>query len=151
MKHTLAVAGLLALAAVSVPLATAQSQHGTSRGSGTRLEYLTGYLTLTDAQVAQAKTIFEAESAANETARGQQQSAQTALSDAVKASKSDAEIDRLAAASGAVSASIAAIHAKTTIKFVALLTPAQKEKYFTLADRQSGGGMRGMGRRPRTN
>ena len=143
-RATFAVAGVLALAAASVPLTMAQPQRGRGpSGGGSRLEFLTGLLTLTDAQVAQAKTIFDAETAASETARGQMQSAQTALNEAVKASKSDAEIDRLAAAVGVISGNLAAIRAKTSIEFVALLTPAQKEKFFTIEDRQ--GGMRPFG------
>ena len=145
-RSTFALAGILALAAASVPMIMAQP--GTGNRGGSRLEYLTGYLALSDAQAAQAKTIFDAESGGIATARGQMESAQTALTDAVKASKSDAELDRLAAAAGVVSGNISAIHAKATVKFVAILTTAQKDKFFTMQDRQ-GGGMRRTGRGPR--
>ncbi len=145
-RGTFALAGILALAAASVPIVLAQPGSG-NRG-GDRLEYLTGYLVLTDGQVTQAKTIFDAESTATTTARGQLESAHTALTDAIKASKSDAELDRLAATAGVISGNISAIHAKTTVKFAAILTSAQRDKFFALQDRQ-GGGMRPTGRGPR--
>jgi len=71
-------------------------------GPGNRLEYLTGYLSLTETQQAQAKTLFDAAAAANETARGQMTAAQDALTAAVKANRADAELDRLAAAVGVI-------------------------------------------------
>jgi Spy/CpxP family protein refolding chaperone len=145
-RGAFAFAAILTLASASLMQAQPQGRGG---GGGTnRIEYLTGYLTLTDAQVAQAKTIFDAESTAITTARGQLASAQTALSDAVKASKSDAELDRLAAAAAAISGNISAIHAKSTVKFAAILTSAQRDKFFAMQDR-AGGGMRPFGRGPR--
>ena len=42
-----------------------------------RLDFLTGYLTLTDAQKAQAKTIFDAADAATTTARGEESTGRT--------------------------------------------------------------------------
>ena len=128
-RATVAMAGLLALAAASAQ---------PNRGGTSRLDYLTGYLSLTDAQVAQAKTIFEAEATATTTARGQLDTAQTALTDAVKAAKADSELDRLAAAAGVISGNLSAIHAKATVKFAAILTAAQKEKFFAMQDRQGG-------------
>lgn len=145
-RGTFAFAAILTLATAS--MMQAQPGAGRGNGGGSRLEYLTGYLTLTDAQVAQAKTIFDAEATAITTARGQLESAQTALSDAVKASKSDTELDRLAAAAATISGNISAIHAKSTVKFAAILTTAQKDKFFAMQDRM-GGGMRPFGRGPR--
>jgi Spy/CpxP family protein refolding chaperone len=137
-----------AAAILSLTLMQAQppGRPGGMGREGGRLEYLTGYLSLTEAQAAQAKTIFEAESTAVTTARGQMQSAQTALADAVKASKSDAELDRLGAAVGDINGNISAIQAKTSVKFAAILTAAQKDKFFAMRDRQ---GMRLEGRGPR--
>jgi hypothetical protein len=45
---------------------------------GNRLDFLAGYISLTDAQKAQAKTIFDAADTATETARGQLTAAQVA-------------------------------------------------------------------------
>ena len=112
-----------------------------SRGSVNSLDYLTGYLTLTDAQKAQARTIFDAADVATETARGQLTAVRDALQAAVKATKSDAELDRLAAAVGLVEGQMAGIRAKVSAKFYALLTAEQKIKFDALhANRGTGGG-----------
>ena len=119
------------------------------RSGGNSLDFLAGYLTLTDAQKTQAKTIFDAATAAADTAHGQLTAAQDALKAAVKANKSDAELDRLAAAVGVVEGQIAGIHAKAQAKFYNLLTAEQKTKYDTLqANRGGGAGFGGAGRRP---
>ena len=94
-----------------------------------RLDYLAGYLSLTDEQKAQAKTIFDAAAAATETARGQLDGAHTALQTAVKANAIDAEIERLAAAIGVIQGQVTGIQAKAQAKFYALLTADQKAKY----------------------
>ena len=109
-------------------------------GAGNRLDYLAGYLSLTDSQKAQAKTIFDAAAAASETARGQFTAAQEALTAGVKANRTDAELDRLAAAVGLIQGQMAAINAKAGAKFYALLTAEQKTKYDALGNRGGGGG-----------
>ena len=114
--------------------------------SASRLDFLAGYLTLTDAQKAQAKTIFDAASAAATTAQGQLTAAHDALGAAIKANRADSELDRLAAAVGAIHGQIQAIHAKAMAKFYALLTAEQKTKFDTLSSRAGGGG---GGRGPR--
>ncbi|MBL8241840.1 MAG: Spy/CpxP family protein refolding chaperone [Bryobacterales bacterium] len=132
MKRRSAVAALALLAALPV-LADNRA------GSGSRLEYLAGYLSLTDAQKTQAKTIFDAADTATQTARGQLDAAQEALATAVKGNRSDAELDRLAAATGVIQGQIAAIRAKANAKFYALLTTEQKAKYDAMGDRGPGG------------
>ncbi|MBI2690131.1 MAG: Spy/CpxP family protein refolding chaperone [Acidobacteria bacterium] len=107
-----------------------------------RLDYLAGYLSLTDSQKAQAKTIFDAAATALTTAQGQMTAAREALTAAVKANKTDSELDRLAAAVGVVQGSIAAINAKAETKFYALLTAEQKAKYDAMP---TGGPRRGLG------
>lgn len=112
--------------------------------SSNRLDFLTGYLTLTDSQKAQAKTIFDAAATAVTTAQGQMTAAHDALNTAVKANRADAELDRLAAAVGTIHGQIEAIQAKATAKFYALLTAEQKTKYDALGTRGGiGGGGRG--------
>jgi Spy/CpxP family protein refolding chaperone len=154
-RATIAMAGMLALASASAPLMAQGAGAHARGGSGGRIQYLTGYLSLTDAQVTQAKAIFDAESAAAQTARGQVESAQKALSDAVKTSAGDATIDSLASALGSATSTVSAIHAKATVKFAAILTPDQKTKFFAMRDRQGPGGNRpfrgGGGRRPPAN
>jgi Spy/CpxP family protein refolding chaperone len=133
MKRRSVVAALALLTALPV------LSQGFRGGASNRLEYLTGYLSLTEAQKAQAKTIFDAASTANETARGQLTAAQEALSAAVKANRSEPELDQLAAAVGVIQGQVAATNAKTSAKFYALLTAEQKTKYDALGNRGGGG------------
>lgn len=99
-------------------------------GGGTaRLDFLAGYLGLSDSQKQQAQAIFDAENQASQAALGQLTSARDALRQAVKAGQSDAELDRLGAAVGAIEGQLAGIHAKAEAKFYALLTAEQKQKY----------------------
>jgi len=121
----------------AVPLA-AQGPRGA--GGGNRLDFLAGYLSLTEAQKTQAKAIFDAAATASETARGQAQTANEALRTAVKANATDAEFDRLGAALGAVEGQMAAIQAKASAKFYALLTAEQKAKYDEMSSRGPGPG-----------
>lgn len=123
MKRRITILTLLTLSALPV-----LAQPG-PRSPASRLDYLAGYLSLTDAQKTQAQAIFTAAQSAAETARGQMDSARTALSTAIKANASESELDRLAAAIGAIEGQLAAIHAKAEAKFYALLTAEQRTKY----------------------
>ena len=134
MKRRSVIAALALLTALPV------LSQGFRGGGGNRLDYLAGYLSLTDSQKAQAKTIFDAAATANETARGQFTAAQEALTAGVKANRTDAELDRLAAAVGLVQGQMAGINAKASAKFYALLTAEQKTKYDALGNRGGGGG-----------
>ena len=134
MKRRSVIAALALLTALPV------LSQGFRGGAGNRLDYLAGYLSLTDSQKPQAKIIFDAAATANETARGQFTAAQEALTAGVKANRTDAELDRLAAAVGLVQGQLAAINAKASAKFYALLTPEQKTKYDALGNRGGGGG-----------
>lgn len=132
---------ILTLAVLTALPVLAQPGPGMRGGGGNRLDYLAGYLSLTDAQKTQAQAIFDAAETATETARGQLDSARTALTTAVKANASDAEIDRLSAAIGVIHGQVTAIQAKAQAKFYALLTAEQKTKY----DARGGGMGAGAG------
>lgn len=93
-----------------------------------RADFIAGYLGLTDSQKAQAKEIFGPAKAEFEQGRGQMQSAREALESAVKTNASDTEIERAAAAVGALHAQHVASMAKRLAKFHSILTPEQKEK-----------------------
>jgi Spy/CpxP family protein refolding chaperone len=129
-------------------LATLAAQSPSSGGSGRRLNFLAGYLSLTDAQKTAAQAIFDAADTAATTAQGQMAAAQTALKTAIKATTSDAELDRLAAAIGTIQGQVTAIRAKAESKFYALLTAEQKAKYDQMGS-NSGGGPGGRGPRGR--
>ncbi len=114
-------------------------------GGARRLDFLAGYLGLTDAQKTQAKAIFDAADSAAETARGQLAGARNALLAAAKANQNAAQLDALAANVGAIEGQLAAIHAKAIAQFYALLTADQKAKYDQIGDRMGPGP--GPGRR----
>lgn len=116
-------------------------------GANRRLEFLAGYLSLTDAQKTQAQAIFDAAESAATTAAGSLTSAQTALRTAIKANAADAELERLSAAIGVIQGQITAIRAKADAKFYALLTAEQKTKYDALGQ---GSGGSGGGKGPRS-
>ena len=139
MLTTLTMAGLATLAAQSAM---------SGGGSGRRLNFLAGYLSLTDAQKTAAQAIFDAADTAAATAQGQMAAAQTALKTAIKAAASDAELDRLGAAIGTIQGQVTAIRAKAESKFYALLTAEQKAKYDQMGS-NSGGGPGGRGPRGR--
>lgn len=103
---------------------------------GHQLNFLAGYLSLTDSQKEQAKAIFDAAAAQAETLSGSMESARTALDAAIKAGAPDSEIDRLSAAVGAVTGQLTAVQAKARVKFRAILTPEQKTKLDELEGRR---------------
>lgn len=103
----------------------------------------TGYLSLTDAQVAQAKTIFDAAKTASDTPAGAITAARESLKTAIKANAT-ANIDSLSAQIGTAEGQITAINAKAQAQFYAILTADQKTKY----DSRTAGGPRGA-RAPR--
>ncbi len=130
-----------ALAVLTLAGAAPIIAQDSTRGPGaSRLDYLAGYLSLTDAQKAQAKTIFDAASTASATAQGQSTAARDALKAAIKTNASDSELDRLAAATGVIHGQLEAIQAKASAKFYALLNAEQKTKYDSLGNRQGGAG-----------
>lgn len=141
----------LAASALAIFSLAAQPPGGPGRGfggprggPGGGLAYLTGYLSLTEAQAAQAKTIFDAAKTAAQTPAGAIAAARESLRTAIQ-SNATANIDSLAAQIGTAEGQITAINAKAQAQFYALLTAEQKTKYDS---RTSGGGPRGA-RAPR--
>ncbi len=104
-------------------------------GGGPRgIEYLTGYLSLTEAQANQAKTIFDGARTAAQTQTGAISAARESLKAAIK-SNATANIDSLAAQIGTAEGQITAINAKAQAQFYALLTAEQKTKYDAMGAR----------------
>jgi protein CpxP len=147
MKNSLVrFVGMAALASgmmfAQAPAPPAQPQSPAQRWQqrrGQMFDRMAAQLNLTDSQKQQAKSIMQS---ARESARPiSQQIRQNrlALRDAVKAGKSDADIDQLAASSGSLMGQATAIRTKAFAKVYALLTPEQRTK----AD-QLGGHTRGM-------
>ena len=103
-----------------------------------RVNFLTAALSLTDAQKAQATTIFTDAFNAGQTAHTNLQTARQSLAAAVK--KNDtAAIDQIAAAIGTLDAQLTAINAKADAAFYAILTPDQQAKYDSMPHGGPGG------------
>ena len=88
-------------------------------------ELLAGFLGLTDAQKAQAKTIFDNAKTAAQPIRTQMQQARAALNTAIKAGQ---PVDAAATAVGNLFGQLTAIRAKAEEQFRAILTPEQLAK-----------------------
>ena len=140
---------LTALAILPALPVLAQRGRPADGGSSRRLDYLAGYLELSDTQKQQAQSIFDAAEQAKTTLGGQLNSSRDALRAAAKANQSDAELDRLAAATGALEGQLAAIDAKAFSKFYALLTADQKTKHDEMGNRAGAGRGPGAGFRRR--
>ncbi|MBL8234063.1 MAG: Spy/CpxP family protein refolding chaperone [Bryobacterales bacterium] len=129
---------LIAAMAIFSVLPLAAQPPGRPSDGGNRLDFLAGYLSLSETQRTQAQAIFTAAETAGETARGQLEAARTSLNTAIKANATDAELDRLSAAMGVIHGQMTAIQAKASAKFYALLTAEQKTKYDELMNRGPG-------------
>ncbi len=103
------------------------------------MNFMAGYLNLTDSQKEQAKAIHAASATQMQELQGKQESAREALQDAIKQNKADGEIDQLAAAIGALNGQSAAIMAKQQKQFRAILTAEQLEKLDSREGRRGGG------------
>ena len=102
-------------------------------------------LNLTDDQKQQAKSIMGSARESSKPVRDQLRQDRLALKDAVKAGKSDAEIDQISANLGRDTAQVTAIRTKAFAKVYALLTPTQRTQADQLADHARGMFMGGHG------
>jgi Spy/CpxP family protein refolding chaperone len=109
-----------------------------------RVSRLQTLLNLTDAQAAQATTIFTNAATAESPLRTSLMTAHSALQDAIKANNT-AVIDQQAATIGNLSGQITGIQAKADAAFYALLTPDQQTKYNQLGRGFGMPGRFGMG------
>jgi len=85
-------------------------------------------LNLTDAQKAQAKTIFQQAQAAAKPIRQELKQNHEKLSAAAKMSNSEGDIQRLATEQGRLVGKLIAIHTEARAKFYQMLTPEQRVK-----------------------
>jgi len=110
-----------------------------------RVNMLATRLSLTDAQKAQATTIYTQSNSSATTLRTNARTIQQSLSDAVR--KNDVNsIDSLSANLGTLEGQIMAIDRKADAAFYAILTPDQQTKYSQRPAGGPGGGMMGRGR-----
>lgn len=97
-------------------------------GHGRMAEFIASYLDLTEAQKMQAKQIFDVARTANEQLAAQGKQLADQAHAAVKAGKSDAELQQLGNSAGVLAGQAIGNHLKAMSRFYAILTPAQKEK-----------------------
>jgi protein CpxP len=142
-----------AVLAVGLMFAQAPAPHrgpGGGPGGERGLQFLSTALDLTDAQQAQAKTIFDAAQTQSQPLQDQLKANHDAITAAIKANKSDQELQQLGNTQGGLLGQLAGIHAVSMSHFYQLLTPDQKTKFDTMQQKMRGFmGAQGAGMRPR--
>jgi len=143
---------LVAVVAISGIIAFGQGRRNAEgQGPGTppdpqqmiemRVNFMANALGLTDAQKAEAKTIFTGTFEANQTIRTDMQAARKALAEAVKANSTDT-IGQVAEVIGKLTGQSIANDSKADAAFYQILTPEQQAKLDAMP---RGGPGRGMG------
>ena len=136
MKNSLVrFVGMAALASgmmfAQAPASPAQPQAPAQRRQqfrGRMFDRTAARLNLTDDQKQQAQSIMKSARESAQPITQQLKQNRVALRDAVKAGKSDADIDQLAASTGTLMGQATAIRTKAFAKVYALLTPEQRTK-----------------------
>jgi Spy/CpxP family protein refolding chaperone len=118
----LAAAALLLTGALYARTSTTTPERGARR-----LEFVSGYLNLTDTQKTQAKAIFEDTRTAAQPVMDDLKSLHDQMATAVKANNT-ATIDSLSLQVGKDAATLAALRMKGLARFYAILTPEQQAK-----------------------
>lgn len=137
MITRIAMATLFGAALLAQPPAGAGRPQGAGPGGdpAQRHEFIATMLNLSDAQKTQVKAIFANSASAAEAGREKMKKAHEDLQAAVKANKSDFEIDQLAAAIGTMQGQRLAAQSKSRAKVYAILTAEQKAKLDELSKR----------------
>lgn len=144
MITRIAMATLFGAALLAQPPAGVGRPQGTgpSGDPAQRYEFIANMLGLSDAQKTQVKALFANSAGAAEEGRAKMKKANEDLQAAVKANKSDFEIEQLAATIGTMHGQRLAAQAKNRAKVFAILTAEQKAKLDELMKQfgQRGGG-----------
>lgn len=128
--------GVLALAGAGVVWA---QQHGPFRGNPEKMiDFMADYLDLTATQKALAKETFDQTQKATEPQRNQLQQLKEQAIAAVKAGRSEQELQALANAAAAPTSQLMGAHLKAMSKLYATLTQPQKDKLERLHNRFGG-------------
>ena len=104
-----------------------------------RLDFLSTFFNLTDAQKQQATDFFNAARQENQPLQESMKQARTTLVDAAE-SGDEAQLDQAAAKVGTLSGQIAAVRAKAFAKLYSVLTPEQRQKADQFGKTLIGGG-----------
>jgi periplasmic protein CpxP/Spy len=134
-KKLLIVTTAAALTATGLFAAAEAGHMGRHGRFGARMAAELG---LTDAQKAQAKTIFQSSHQTAMPIIQQLRQERQAVQAAIQAGKSDQEIQQLAQAEGPQLTQLASIRASAFAKFYAMLTPDQQQKLQTLRQSHHG-------------
>lgn len=102
--------------------------------AGHRVEMLTRFLDLTDAQKASAKTLFDQGREEAKPIVAQLRQGHEEMRAAVTSGKPESELTAIAERQGVLMGQMTAIHARQMAKFYALLTPEQQQKAQKLHD-----------------
>jgi Spy/CpxP family protein refolding chaperone len=156
MKSTLFRLAGAAICASGMLLAQTQASPGEAAppaqhrqwNRGPMFDTLAAKLNLTDAQKQQAQSILGSARESSKSIAQQLRQARHGLWDAIKAGKSDAEIDQLSANMGNLTGQLTAIRTKAFARVYALLTPEQRIQTEQLRDRVRGMFMGGHERGP---
>lgn len=135
-KQILGVAAAAALAAGALFAQQAQ-QPPKPRGEHMQ-QFLAEQLNLTEAQKTQAQTIFDQAKTQAKPVADQLRQGRDQMIQAIKAGKSDAELQQIADQQGQLMAQVSGIRAKAFAKFYTLLTPDQKTKADSLYEQFRG-------------
>ncbi|MBI4909004.1 MAG: periplasmic heavy metal sensor [Acidobacteria bacterium] len=144
------IAGLALAGILLSGLALAQGPFGGRGGAGLGTgpdperiaQFMSNYLGLTSTQQAQAQQIFKDGQTAAEAGHQQLKALRDQAEAAVKAGKSDAELQAIGASVGSTVGNLAGLRLKQMSKFYAILTPEQKTKLESLKDMMPGAGRR---------
>ncbi|MEX2262842.1 MAG: Spy/CpxP family protein refolding chaperone [Bryobacteraceae bacterium] len=139
------MAGLALAQAPGGPNAPTEPGQGRKERSGEFRKRVRGShfrnLNLNDSQKQHAKSIFGAAREAGKPVAEQLKQSRQASFEAIKAGKSEAELDQLAANQGRLIGQMSAIHSKAFAQFYSILTPEQRQKLEEA--REAGGGRMG--------
>jgi periplasmic protein CpxP/Spy len=105
---------------------------------GQFFERMATQLNLTQDQKQQTRSIMQAARESSKPVVQQLRQSRQAVREAIKAGKTDAEIDQLSANVGNLAGQVAAIRARAFARTYALLTPEQRTKADQMADRVRG-------------
>ena len=107
---------------------TPESRPGSSMRGHFDMDRVAQALNLTDAQKAQAQTIFQQAKMSAEPIRQELRQNRERLSAAAKMSNNEADIQKLATEQGRLLGKLIAIHTQARAKFYQMLTPEQRVK-----------------------
>lgn len=127
MSKTKKLFAVVLTGTLAATLALAQMGRPHPGAGGHFQQFIATALDLTDAQKAQAKTIFDAARTQAQPLTQQLKQGHQNMAAAVKANDA-AQIQSLATAQGALMGQLAAIHGKAMAQFYQILTPDQKAK-----------------------